>query len=209
MRRPWTAFLFVLVAPAGGLAAILCLSLTLETDHGQKRLAQVVAGLTLIAWVGWLIEFGRLYGLQSVIGDSGGRALPPRVMDEVRDLHSWMLILQITAEVLSGAAFKLLWCRVHWRNILVVVVPGPVLAFIETRYDFFCDAENRAAGYVGDIDDYLENYRKGLASFTAACQAELRRLKNAASAVEAAARAEFIAASHASAVPHEIAEVGS
>ena len=199
----------MLAAPAGGLAFVLLISQTLETDHAQKRLAQIVAALTLIAWTLWLVAFGRLYGLQSEIGDAGGRALPPRVMDEIRDLHAWMLLLQIMAEVLAGAAFKLLWSLVHWRNIVAAVVPSPVMEFLETRFDFFCEAEKQAARFVGRIDDYQENYRKGLAGFTAACQAELRRLKNGARAVEAAARAEFLTAGHAPAASRETEEIGS
>ena len=184
-------------------------SQTLETDRAQKRLAQIVAVLTLIAWALWLAAFGRLYGLQSEIGDAGGRALPLQIMDEVRDLHSRMLLLQLVAEVLSGAAFKLLWSLVHWRNIVAVVVPSPVMAFLETRFDFFCEAEKRAARFVGRIDDYLENYRRELAGFTVACQAELRRLQNGARAVEAEARAKFLAAGDAPAASHATEEIGS
>lgn len=203
VEQPWTAFFFVLVAPAGGLAVVFAIAQTLETDHGRKWLEWIVAGLTAIAWLGWLVAFGRLYGLQSVIGDAGGRALPPRVMDEIRDLHAAMLTLQITAEVLSGAALKLLWSRLHWRNIMPVVVPSAVMAFLESRFDFYYRAEREAAGFVGCIDDYTENYRKKLASFTAACQAEMRLLKSATRMHEAAARVEFLTSSHAAAMSSE------
>jgi len=194
VEQPWMAFLFVLVAPAGGLAGIFLISQTLESDLARKRLEQTVAALVLITWSGWLIELGRLYGLQSLIGDSGGRGLPANVLAQVRDLHTWLLILQVTAEVLSGAAFKLLCARVHWRNLKVVVIPSPALAYLETKFDAICDAESQAAGFVGQIDDYQSNYGKALAGFSVACQAELRRLKNGARAVEAEARAKFLAA---------------
>lgn len=207
--QPWTAYFFVLAAPAGGLAFALLVSQTLETDRAQKWFALIVAALALIAWTGWLLAFGRLYGLQSEIGDAGGRALPPKIMDEIRDLHAWMLLLQIAAEVLSGAAFKLLWGLLHWRNILAVVVPSSVMAYFEEKFDFLCDAEQQAARFVGRIDDYLEDYRKGLAGFTAACQAELHRVKNGARAAEAEARAKFLAAADAPAAFHTSEEVGS
>ena len=178
-----------------------------EASLAGKRLEQIVAALTLTAWTAWLVAFGLLYGLHSELGDASGRALPAEAMNEVRYLHTWILVLQITAEVLSGAAFKLLWSRIHWQNTKVEVVPSPDLAFMQKESDRFYEAESRTADFVGRIDDYHANYRNGLAAFTVACEAELRRLKNGARAAEAAARAEFLAAGHAPAASRETEEI--
>jgi hypothetical protein len=194
IERPWTAYLFMFVAPAGGLAFVFGIESRLKTDKAKDWFGIGVAICALIAWAAWLVEFDRFYALQSLIGDAAGRRLPPNLANADSDLHGRLLLTQMLGEVLAGATFKLLGAWVERRNSIEVPVPSPLLKCIEAKYDTVSDAAVMAAGFVGRIEDFSDNYAKNLAGYTALCLAGLNQSKNANQAREQAAEATAQAA---------------
>src|SRR5208337_3455909 len=147
---------------------------------------------TLIMLGLWIAGLGGLYALQSLIGDSGGRRLPEFLTYADGILHAWLLVTQLIGEVTAGALLKLMSAEAHWRSVQMTVVPNPLYDDLKQRLQAECALARDAAAVCGRIDDYERNYQQALDGFIADCRTEFARLKGAAAAAAATARADFL-----------------
>jgi hypothetical protein len=190
--HPWQAYLFSIVVPAAGAGGLLAIASELRDDRTKRRFRLGLGVATVLLWVAWLAGLAKLYALQSLIGDSGGRRLPADLIAADSALHAWLLITQLLAEVSAGALLKLMSAQATTRGTKQIVVPLPLYEHRKEQLQQSCAVASAAAADCGRIDDYERNYAERLQGFIAACRAEFSSLKAGAEAAQASARVTFL-----------------